>query len=401
MKKVKQTAALFMAIAMILALGACNRDKGDGDTTSVSLKVWGSQEDQAMLKTMVENFKKENTDQNYNITFGVVGEKDTQTKIMEDPEAAADVFAFPDDQLNDLLKAGVLYEITLDKEKVKAENTEGSVAAATVGDKLYAYPMTADNGYFLYYDKSVYTENDVKTMDSLLEIAAKKNKKVLMDISNGWYISSFFLGAGCKLGLDENGKQTCDFNNDKGLAAGEAIKLICAHPGFMTGEDAILTGGIGTTLAAGISGTWTADAIREKLGTNYAATKLPTFTLAGNQVQMKSFAGYKLMGVNAQTKRPKEAMKLAEYLTNEKNQLLRFETRAMGPSNKKAAENEKVKQNIALAALSSQNEYGVSQANVLNSTWKPLEAFGTAMETKDYKKTTKEYLDTMVSQIVS
>ncbi len=401
MKRIIRTASLFVAVAMLLTLVACSRDKGDGDTTAVSLKVWGAQEDQAMLKTMVENFKKENTDQNYDITFGVVGEKDTQTKIMEDPEAAADVFAFPDDQLNDLIKAGVLYEVTLNKEKIKMENTEGSVAAASVGDKLYAYPMTADNGYFLYYDKSVYTEKDVETMDRLLEVAAQKNKKVLMDISNGWYISSFFMGAGCKLGLNENGKQTCDFNNQNGIAAGEAIKSICANPAFITGEDAILTGGIGSTIAAGISGTWTADAIREKLGENYAATKLPTFTLSGNQVQMKSFAGYKLMGINAHTKRPKEAMKLAEYLTNEMNQLLRFETRAMGPSNKKAAENEKVKQNVALAALAKQNQYGVSQANVLNSTWKPLEAFGTAMESKDYKKTTKEYLDTMVSQIIS
>ncbi len=401
MKLIKQCVALLMVMTMLFTLGACSRDEGDGDTSVVSLKVWGAQEDQAMLQTMVENFKKDHSEQNYDITFGVVGEKDTQTKIMEDPEAAADVFAFPDDQLNDLIKAGVLYEITLDTEKIKSENAEGSVSAASVGDKLYAYPMTADNGYFLYYDKSVFSEEDVKTMDGLLAAAARQNKKVLMDVSNGWYIASFFLGAGCKLGLDENGKQTCDFNNENGVAAGEAIKSICAHSAFITGEDAILTGGMGNTIAAGISGTWTADAIKEKLGENYAATKLPTFTLAGKQVQMKSFAGYKLMGINSNTKRPKEAMKLAQYLTNEANQLLRFEKRAMGPSNKKAAQNEKVKQNIALAALASQNEHGVSQANVLNSTWQPLEAFGTAMETKDYKKTTKEYLDTMVSQITS
>ncbi len=401
MKLIKQCVALLMAMTMLFTLGACSRDEGDGDTSAVSLKVWGAQEDQAMLQTMVENFKKDHSEQNYNITFGVVGEKDTQTKIMEDPEAAADIFAFPDDQLNDLVKAGVLYEITLDTEKIRTENAEGSVSAASVGDKLYAYPMTADNGYFLYYDKSVFSEEDVKTMDGLLAAAQRQNKKVLMDISNGWYIASFFLGAGCKLGLDENGKQTCDFNNENGVAAGEAIKAICAHSAFITGEDAILTGGMGNTIAAGISGTWTADAIKEKLGENYAATKLPTFTLAGKQVQMKSFAGYKLMGINSNTKRPKEAMKLAQYLTNEANQLLRFEKRAMGPSNKMAAQNEKVKQNIALAALASQNEYGISQANVLSSTWQPLEAFGTAMESKDYKKTTKEYLDTMVSQITS
>ncbi len=398
MKLLRKLGAVLTAGVMLLSLSACNRNKMAEET--VNLKVWGAQEDQEMLKTMVENFKKANPDVNYNITFGVVGEKDTQTKLMEDPDAAADVFAFPDDQLGDMVGAGVLYEITLNKEQITAANSEGSVAAATRNGKLYAYPMTADNGYFLYYDKSLLSADDVKTLDGLMDAAQAKGKKVLMDVSNGWYVASFFLSAGGTLDI-KNGKQTCDFNNEKGVAAGEAVKKFCQHPAFITGEDAILTGGIGSTIAAGVSGTWTAEAIKEKLGANYAAVKLPTFTLNGEQVQMKSFAGYKLMGVNTATKHPKEAMKLAEYLTNEENQLMRFEKRAMGPSNTKAASNEKVKANAALAALAEQNKYGVSQANVLNSTWDPLEAFGTAMETKDHSKTVKQYLDIMVSQMAS
>ena len=394
----RRMAAVITAVLMLLSLCACNRENGKIEKDVVNLKVWGAQEDQAMLKTMVESFKKLHNDKDYNITFGVVGEKDTQTKIMEDPSAAADVFAFPDDQLRDLAGAGVLYEITLNKAKINAEHTEGAVKAATLNGKLYAYPMTADNGYFLYYDKSVLSADDVKTLDGLMNAAAAKNKKVLMDISNGWYAASFFLTAGGTLGL-KDGKQTCDFNNENGVAAGEAMKAFCGHSAFMTGEDAVLTGGIGNTIAAGVSGTWTADAIKEKLGENYAATKLPTVTLNGKQVQLKSFAGYKLMGVNSATKHPKEAMLLAEYLTNEDNQLLRFKTRAMGPSNKKAAANDEVKKNVALAALAMQNEFGVSQAEVLNATWQPIEAFGTAMENKDTGKTVKQLLDTMVAQI--
>ncbi len=398
MKQWKRIGAALLVCVMLLCFSACNRENGTIEAETVNLKVWGAQEDQEMLKAMVEAFKKQDTGMNYNITFGVVGEKDTQTKIMEDPDAAADVFAFPDDQLGDLVNAGALYELTPNMDTIAKEHVEGAVKAATLNDKLYAYPMTADNGYFLYYDRNVLSADDVKTLDGLMNAAEAKGKKVLMDVSNGWYVASFFLSAGGTLGV-ENGKQTCDFNNEKGIAAGEAVKAFCAHSAFMTGEDAILTGGIGSNIAAGISGTWTAEAIQEKLGNNYAATKLPTFTLNGEQVQLKSFAGYKLMGVNSRTKHPKEAMKLAEYLTNEQNQLLRFETRAMGPSNINAAANEKVKQNVALAALAEQNAFGVSQANVLNTTWDPLEAFGTAMETRDYSKTVKQYLDIMVSQI--
>jgi arabinogalactan oligomer/maltooligosaccharide transport system substrate-binding protein len=46
-----------------------------------------------------------------------------------------------------------------------------------------------------------------------------------------------------------------------------------------------------------------------------------------------------------------------------------------------------------------QNQYAVSQKEVLGSYWGPAEAFGTEMEAKNYAKTVKEMLDEMVSQI--
>jgi arabinogalactan oligomer/maltooligosaccharide transport system substrate-binding protein len=363
-----------------------------------TLKVWGSQEDQVMLQAMVDAFKAANTDAIYNITLGVVGEGEAKTKFLEDPAAAADVFQFANDQIIDLVNAGALYEVTRNKAAIIAANLPNSIDASTVNGKLYAYPSTADNGYFMYYDKSVFTADDVKSLDKMLEVANAKGKKVFMDVSNGWYIASFFLGAGCKLTV-ANGKQVCDFNNPNGVLAGEAIKAFTANGAFMTGDDAVLTGGIGTTLAAGVSGTWNAAAISGKLGANYAATKLPTFNLGGTQKQMSSFAGFKLVGVNSQTKSPVEAMKLAEWLTNEANQITRFKTRQMGPSNIKAAADASVKANVALAALADQNQYAFSQKDVLGSYWAPAEAFGTEMEAKNYAKSVKTLLDEMVAQI--
>jgi len=399
MKVLQRMAATLAACALLIPAG-CGR-KSDSDT--VTLKVWGSGEDQAMLGEMIEEFKKANAEdgKTYNITLGVVGEDEAKTRVLEDPAAAGDLFAFSDDQMIDLHKAGALYEITRHKDTITTENSEGAVKAASVGDALYAYPITADNGYFLYYDSRVLSAEDVQTLDGLLAAANRAGKRVYMDVSNGWYNAAFFLGAGCVLSLDENGKQTCDFNNTKGVQAGEAIKAFCADPAFVTGNDAVLTGGIGDTICAGVSGTWNAEAIKEKLGNGYAAVKLPTFTCGGVQMQMASFAGYKLMGVNSATKHPVEAMKLAEFLTNEENQIKRFERRAIGPSNLKAAASEAVKSNVALAALAQQNAYGVTQREVLSSTWDPLEAFGTAMEAKNYSRTVKEMLNTMVQQITA
>ena len=403
MKRLVRWLAVLSAGALILALAGCSGKNGGGDEgTSVTLKVWGSSDDQAMLKEMIDDFKKQNAEdgKTYNITLGVVGEDDAKTRVLEDPAAAADIFSFPDDQLPELHRAGALYEITKNKSTITAENSEGAIEAASVGDELYAYPVTADNGYFLYYDSRVLKNGDVQTLDGLMEAAGKAGKKVYMDVSNGWYLASFFLGAGCKIEQDESGKQTCDFNNAYGLAAGEAVRKFCADPAFVTGEDAVLTGGIGDTICAGVSGTWNAEAIQEKLGDGYAAAKLPTFTCGGTQVQMASFAGYKLMGVNAATKYPVEAMALAEFLTNEQNQVKRFEKRAMGPSNLNAAGSEAVKANVALSALAEQNLYGASQREVLSTSWDPLEAFGAAMEAKSNADIQK-LLDTMVGQITS
>ena len=389
----KKLLSLVLVLGLVFALAA-----PAFAAEPVKLKLWGSQDDQAMLSEMVEGFKAANPDKSYEIELGVVGEPDARARYLEDPTAAADVFAFANDQILDLVNAGALYEVTINKDAIVAANVAGSIEAATVNGELYAYPMTADNGYFLYYDKSVIDEEAVKSLDGILAAAQAAGKRMFMDVSNGWYIASFFLGAGGTLTVVD-GVQVCDFNNEKGLAAGEAIKAFTAHEAFMTGDDAILTGGMGDTIAAGVSGTWNADAIKEKLGDNYAAAKLPTFTAAGEQVQMSSFAGFKLVGVNSMTEYPEDAMALAEWLTNEENQLKRFEQRAMGPSNINVAQSEAVQANIALAALAAQANYAYSQKEVLGSYWTPAEAFGATMEAKDYSKDVQTLLDEMVAVI--
>jgi arabinogalactan oligomer / maltooligosaccharide transport system substrate-binding protein len=387
----KKLFVVMTALLLITSLTACAPKK------VVTLKVWGSQEDQVMLQGMVNEFVATHKTKTYKITLGVVGEPDAKTKYLEDPEAAADVFSFPNDQISGFVDAGALYEVTLNKAAIVAANVAGSIGVSTVGGKLYAYPVTADNGYFLYYDKRVFTADDVKSLDTMLTKAAAAGKKVFMDVSNGWYIASFFIGAGNTFKL-VNSKKAIDFNNATGLKVGEYIKSFTANPAFVTGDDAYLKGNIGTTIAAGVSGTWNANDISTVLGANYAATKLPSYTLGTTSTQMGSFAGYKLMGINALTKFPEDAMALAEFLTNEANQIKRFQVRKLGPSNIKAATSAAVLADVALAALAAQAPFAISQNFVPDTYWGPGEAFGLAMETKDYSKTIQEMLDAWVLQ---
>jgi arabinogalactan oligomer/maltooligosaccharide transport system substrate-binding protein len=317
---------------------------------------------------------------------------------MEDPAAAADVFMYSNDHMRALAEAEALYEITRDKDDIVSRNLPGSVESATFDGRLYGYPMTADNGYFLYYDKSVFAAADVLSLDRMMEVASAAGKKIFMDVSNGWYIASFFLGAGCTLSIDQNGNQLCDFNNANGLKAAEAIRTFTSSPVFMTGDDPVFQGGMGASIAAGVSGTWNAETFREKLGDDLAATKLPSFSAGGEEIQMASFGGYKLVGVSSLTKFPTHAMDLANWLTNETNQTRRFETRGLGPSNVAAAGSPDVKADVALAALAEQNAYAYPQNDVLNNFWTPAESFGLAME-NGASGDLQTLLDTMVDQI--
>ena len=351
----------------------------EGDGEMITLKVWGSQTDQDLLKELCEEFAKEHPENSWQFDYGVVGEADAQARYIEDPAAAADVFSYPDDQLTTLVQADALYEVTRNVDEVKSANAPGTIDAATYNGVLYGYPMTADNGYYLYYDKSVLSEEDVQTLDGILAAANAAGKQVHMDISNGWYLASFFIGNGCNISLDENGKQICDFNNEKGLAAAEAVRAFCNDPAFVTGDDSVLEGGIGDNICCGVSGPWVSASIKEKLGDNFGAAKLPTFTCNGEQVQMGSFLGCKVLGVNTQTEHPVEAMELAEYLTNEQSQAKRFEALGYGPSNINVSKSDAVSADIALKALADQSQFAVSQ-HVNGAYWTPAEAFGAELE---------------------
>ena len=126
-------------------------------------------------------------------------------------------------------------------------------------------------------------------------------------------------------------------------------------------DDVLIAGAKNDSIIAGVTGVWAAQELQEAWGDNLGATKLPTYTVAGKQVQMSSYAGYKMIGVNAYSKEKEWAAELAQWLTNEENQLLRFEKRGLGPSNIEAASNEAVAQSPAIQALIAQSEYASLQ----------------------------------------
>lgn len=392
----KKVVRILLVSIVALSLAACTAKEEAGGT--YNLKVWGSQDDQALLAELVEDFKAANPKDTYNIELGVVGEPDALDQVTGDLEASADVFAFANDQIRDFVAAGALYEITLNKDAITAANMEGAIDAVTLDGKMYGIPFTADNGYFLYYDSNFFTEDDVKSMDTMVAKAMEGDKKVFMDVENGWYIASFFLGAGGNLGLDGD-KQVVDFNSDRGVLVGEYIANFVQSKGVLTGKDEVMDSAAADGIVkAAVSGAWKADDFKAAFGDGYAATKLPEITLDGKGVQMGSFAGYKVYGVNAETSHPEQAMALAEFLSNEASQVKRFKARSLGPSNLVAAESTEVQEDIALSALAAQGVYAHSQKDVTGAYWGPAEAFGVELVNGNTSNI-KALLDEMVNQI--
>ena len=387
-KVVKKVIAPALAVAMAASCTVCVSAE---ENETIKLTVWGAEEDQNLLKELTDKFQETYKDQTFDIQIGVESESTAKDTVLTDVEAAADVYAFADDQISDLVKAGALLKLddyadalqlagkTLDD--VKTANVDGSIEAATVDGSLYAFPRAADNGYFLYYDSSVLTEEDVASWDSLLAAADKAGKKVGMTLASGWYNASFFYGAGFTTGLNEDGTTAMDWNGTSadgytGVDVVKGMLDIAGNSAFM----AIADGDISNQLASGnlvacVSGTWDGITAQNVYGDGYAATKLPTFKVGDAQVQQGSVAGYKFVGVNGYSENSGWAVLLAEYISNEEAQQAFFDQRESGPSNKNVAASDSVKENVALGALAQQAEFAQAQ-KVGGKYWDPAQTFG-------------------------
>ena len=405
---------LFPALSLAVLLSGCQKNNSiplkeeqTPDTGTVNLTVWGAEEDEELLSQIIGSFQEKYRGQaDFNITYMPQSESSCTNALMADLEQGADVFAFADDQLNTLVAAGALEPVE-NAEAVKKANLPEAVLAASVNDTLYALPLTADNGYFLYYNKQYFSEDDIKSFDQMLTIAAENEKKISMEWSSGWYVYSLFGNTGLTVGLNDDGiTNYCTWNSTegdiKGADVGRAMQNMASHPGFTSTDDAGFLAGVKNgTIIAGVNGVWNSVALEQAWGRNFGAAKLPSYRCAGKQVQMASFSGYKLIGVNAYSKHREWAAKLAEWIANEENQKLRFQLRGQGPSNINAAASDEVQNSPAIAALLAQSEFSCLQ-RIGGNFWDPVTAFtANILAGNPSGKSLQEQLDTMVEGIIA
>ncbi len=360
----------FFLLLTLLTLTSCSSPKASPDTSQeIPLRVWvGDNADIPWMEQVVADFTAAHPDHTYRIEIGVQNEGDCAKVLLSDMEAGADVFTFADDQMTALLNAGALMPVQEGAEALRAANTPESVEAATgPNGQLYAYPATADNGYFLFYNDAYFEPADVQSFNGMLDKAAAAGKKVAFPMANGWYFYSWFKGAGLQLTLAADGvTNECNWNATDtpitGVQVVQALLDITAHPGFIEADsDAFVAGLKDGSIIAGVSGTWNADVAAQTWGERYAAAKLPTYTVAGQERQMASFSGFKLVGVNAYSQHVGDAMDLAAYMTGKDAQVARFRLRRQGPANVEALNDPAVQAEPAIAAIVAQAPYATVQ----------------------------------------
>ena len=410
MKKLLSFLFIFVAAFTLIACGE-DEDNGNGagsgDREKVTLTVWGAENDQVMLKEMCQAFADANPDKEYKFLFGVQGEGDAADKVLNDVTAGPDVFSFASDQINKLIAGGALARIGgANETTVKENNSAGSVDAATITvngeDRLYAYPATGDNNYFVYYDKRVFTEpSQLASLEAMLATADAAGKKVHFKLNDdGWYLSSFFFtnpDLGYEVTYNENMVEqsvTINYDSAAGLEVMKSLRTYLNHNALVAQTDdskiiAAFTENNGTLeAAAAVSGTWNAVTIKNLLGENMGVCKLPTVNISGEDVQLSGFMGYKLIGVNGYSQNKAEAHKLALWLTNQQNQLKRFQDRGFGPTNNVVAAMSEVQNDEVIAAVLDQAQYNRAQKGVPGNYWTPMGSLITEIITAKDEGTT-------------
>ncbi len=349
----KKIIAMLLVLAMALSLAACGAPKAPASAgapaadapaaeapaenagpEAITLKVWAPQVDQeteeSWLPVMLAKFEEAHPE--YTITWdvGVCGEGDAAGIVKNDPSAAADVYFYANDQMGTLIEAGALAKLGGSYlENVKANFSQTHVDLLTYTDGgVYGFP-TSPNTWFMWYNKDIFSEEDVKNLNTMLEKGV-----VSFPMDNSWYTGTFFFGVGGTVfgpqGIDA--AAGIDFSSDLCVEAANFMIDMAANPNFVndvdgTGVAGMLDGSIG----AMFSGDWEEPNLAP-LGDKLACTVLPTFTMNGTDYQMKSFASNKAVGVNPNAKSPKAAMQLAEFLVSAESLMVRYEKSGYTPA---------------------------------------------------------------------
>lgn len=381
--KLARAAAALCAGALLLT-GCGGTENAQQTKEKVRLMVWSPSEDQSQssgqwLQTCCERFAEMHPEWDITFVYGVADEASAATAVAQDPEASADVFLYANDTLTTMTDAKALAKFGGKyADELKVTNSETLLDSLTLDGYIYGVPFTT-NTWYMYYDKRVFSEEDVKSLDTMLEKGV-----VSFPFVNSWYLPAFYFGNGCTLFGDGTQEELgADFGGENAVEVTEYLVDLAANPNFKIDQDGSGLAGLRDgSIHAIFSGSWDAAAVREILGENMGVAALPTYTLNGEEKQMYAYAGSKAIGVNTSTDYMVQAVELAMYLGSAEAQQLHYELRGVIPCNTELNEDPAIAADEVVRAQNdtfdrtSKLQPFVAQ---MNNCWTPVENMGKAI----------------------
>ncbi len=387
----KQLALSIAALLGISILGGCGNS---GQSSSVSggvermrLMIWAPSEDQSKdsgewLQTCCEAFAAKHPEYDIEFVYGVADEATAAGTMSQDPEAGADVFMYANDNITVLTDAKAAAKFGgIYADQIETSNSQTIVDSLRVDGYLYGVPFTT-NTWYMYYDKRVFSEEDVKNLETMLQKGV-----VSFPFTNSWYLPSFYVGNGCTLFEDGTVEEAgVDFSGEKAEVVTDYLIDLLANPNFVVDADGSGMAGLRDgSISAIFTGSWDAGSIKEILGENMGVAAPPTYTLNGEVKQMMAYAGSKAIGVNAQSDHMVASIQLAIYLGSPEAQLLHYQLRNVVPCNTQLLESEEIANDMLVAAQNDTfNRTSILQPFVskMANCWTPVENMGKGIRNK-------------------
>ncbi|WP_426348849.1 extracellular solute-binding protein [Alloiococcus sp. CFN-8] len=356
---------LMVAMLSVGVLAGCQgeskpKDNGagtDGEVKEVELKVWApeNQVQSGTIESMTKSFQEEHPEWKITFTVEAVGEDVAKDQILKDPEAAADVYFFANDQLSGLIDAGAIAKLGgSTEEMVKSTMDETVVNTVTHDGSIYGIPFT-HNTFFMYYDKTLIPEDSIGSVEKIVQAATANDVyNFVFDSAGGWKLGAWYYGAGLSIyGEDGNDyAKGSDWNSEKGLAVTNYLVDLINNPKVAYNDDVSLSELTAAhRVGAWFDGSWNYNLYKDALGDDLGVAVLPTFNPDGTDYQLKAFYGSKVIGVNSNSKNPEVAVALAAYLGSEEMQVKRYEETNQVPTNKTAGSSDAVKADEVATAI--------------------------------------------------
>lgn len=387
----KYFSILTAAVLGLSVLGGCGSKTQsvpkEGEVESIRLMVWAPSEDQSKdsgewLQKCCEAFAEQHPEYDIDFVYGVADEATAATQVAQDAEASADVFMYANDNLTVLTDAkaaakfGGIYE-----QEIMNTNSETVTDSLRSEGFLYGVPFTT-NTWYMFYDKSVFSEEDVKSLDTMLEKGV-----VSFPFTNSWYLPSFYVANGCTLFEDGTVEEAgVDFSGEKAEEVTNYLIDLINNPNFVVDADGSGMAGLRDgSIKAIFTGSWDAGSIKEILGDNMGVAALPSYNLNGEEKQMMAYAGSKAIGVNATSDHMVASIQLAVYLGSAEAQKLHYELRNVVPCNEELLREETIANDMLVMAQNDTfNRTSILQPFVskMANCWTPVENKGKGIRNK-------------------